>query len=271
MTYDPGLNALVEQLYGSVGKTPDLIDQQGRDYWSTALSSGAKTPADFMASANAVYSTPSSFTTSDYADENIAGLKNLTSRQSTQMSMMPMLPGGGMFGGSSGGGSGGGTNPYLKDIGASIREQSLQDLGQGLNMIRSDVIGTGGFGGSRQGVAEGLAAGRANQGVSSALANLYGTDWTNQQNRDLSRYGMDQGFFTQQRGQDLQQIGLGSQLETQNLQNQWYPITQAANIYGNLGGMTGSTTNTSQQGGGAMGTLGGLLGAGQLSRNLGWW
>lgn len=292
------INPLVEQLYASIGKTPDLIDAEGAAYWENAFASGAKSPADFLASANYVYSQPSSYTESPYAEQNTAGLQNmLTTSQAQQQpkpvaqnqipgvtqamrdyiglapglgsagggqGQMPMLPGGGV-------GGGGGTNPYLKDIGDNIRTQSMQDLGQGLNMIRSGAIGTGGLGGSRQGVAEGLAIGRANQGVSSALANLYGGDWTNQQNRDLQRYGMDQGFYTSQRGQDLAQIGLGSQLETQALQNQWYPITQAANIYGSLSGLNSSTTNTASQGGGAMGALGGLLGTAQIGSNLKWW
>lgn len=179
-------------------------------------------------------------------------------------------------------GGGSTPNPYLSNIADDITRRSQQALGQGLNMLDSSSIGTGGFGGARQGVAQGLATSRSNDALSGNLANLYGTDWTNQQNRDLQKYGIDtnafltnqgqnQNFYTSQRGQDLAQIGLGSQLDTQALQNQWYPIQQYANIVGNLSGQNTSTTNSSQQGGGAQGAIGGLLGATQLGKNLGWW
>lgn len=173
-------------------------------------------------------------------------------------------------------------NPYLDEIAGNITQKSQQALGQSLNMLDSGAIGTGGFGGARQGVAQGLATSRANEGLSGNLANLYGTDYTNSMNRDLQKYGIDtnafltnqgqnQNFYTAQRGQDLAQIGLGSTLDTQALQNQWYPIQQYANIVGNLSGQNTSTTNSTQQGGGALGTLGGLLGAGQLGKSLNWW
>lgn len=179
-------------------------------------------------------------------------------------------------------GGGGGRNPYLTGIADDITRRSQQALGQSFNMMDSSAIGTGGFGGSRQGVAQGLASSRASDALTGNLANLFGTDWTNQQNRDLQKYGIDtnafltnrgqdQSFYTSQRGQDLAQIGLGSQLDTQALQNQWYPISQFANIVGNLSGQNTSTTNSTQTGGGALGTLGGLLGTAQLGTNLKWW
>ena len=173
-------------------------------------------------------------------------------------------------------------NPYLDEIAGNITQKSQQALGQSLNMLDSGAIGTGGFGGARQGVAQGLATSRANEGLSGNLANLYGTDYTNSMNRDLQKYGIDtnafltnqgqnQNFYTAQRGQDLAQIGLGSTLDTQALQNQWYPIQQYANIVGNLSGQNTSTTNSTQQGGGALGALGGLLGTAQIGSNMKWW
>lgn len=173
-------------------------------------------------------------------------------------------------------------NPYLDEIAGNITQKSQQALGQSLNMLDSGAIGTGGFGGARQGVAQGLATSRANEGLSGNLANLYGTDYTNAMNRDLQKYGIDtnafltnqgqnQNFYTAQRGQDLAQIGLGSTLDTQALQNQWYPIQQYANIVGNLSGQNTSTTNSTQQGGGALGALGGLLGTAQIGSNMKWW
>lgn len=180
------------------------------------------------------------------------------------------------------GGGGGGQNPYLSGIADDIARRSQQALGRSFNMMDSGAIGTGNYGGSRQGVAQGLATAGANDALTGNLANLYGTDYTNQQNRDLQKYGIDtnafltnqgqqQGFYTSQRGQDLAQLGLQNQTDTQNLQNSWYPITQYANIIGNLSGQNTSTTNSTQQGGGALGALGGLLGTAQIGSNLKWW
>ena len=294
MAYNP----LIEQLYGSIGKTPDLIDAEGAAYWENAFASGAKSPADFLASANYVYSQPSSYTESPYAEQNTAGLQNrLTTSQAQQQpkpvaqnqipgvtqamrdyiglapglgsagggqGQMPMLPGGGV-------GGGGGQNPYLGQMSDDITRRTGIARDQALQGIRGNAIGVGGLGGSRQGVAEAGVINQSLDNLTGQLANLNFQDYTGQQNRNLQQYGMDQGFYTSQRGQDLAQIGLGSQLETQALQNQWYPITQAANIYGNLGGLNSSTTNTASQGGGAMGALGGLLGTAQIGSNLKWW
>lgn len=162
-------------------------------------------------------------------------------------------------------------NPYLGQISDDITRRTGLARDQALQGIRGNAIGVGGLGGSRQGVAEAGVINQSLDNLTGQLANLNFQDYTGQQNRNLQQYGMDQGFYTSQRGQDLAQIGLGSQLETQALQNQWYPITQAANIYGSLSGLNSSTTNTASQGGGAMGALGGLLGTAQIGSNLKWW
>lgn len=204
------------------------------------------------------------------ADKARAGQGAPAAPQSNQFNTAPTM------------GGGGGQNPYLSGIADDITRRSQQALGRSFNMMDSSAIGTGNFGGSRQGVAQGIATANANDALTGNLANLYGTDYTNQQNRDLQKYGIDtnafltnqgqqQGFYTSQRGQDLAQIGLGSQLDTQAMQNQWYPIQQYANIVGNLSGQNTSTTNSSQQGGGALGALGGLLGTAQIGSNLKWW
>jgi hypothetical protein len=171
-----------------------------------------------------------------------------------------------------GGGSGGyqGSNPYLSGMADEIGRRTQQGLGQAFNGIRSNAIGVGGLGGSRQGVAEGIATRGAMDSLQGNLAGLFGSDWTGQQNRDLSRYQGDQGFYTAQRGQDLQQTGLGAQLWGMGAQADWNPINQAT---GALSPFTGFGTSTSggTQGGGGLGFLGGALGGAQLGKNLGLW
>lgn len=165
----------------------------------------------------------------------------------------------------------GGGNPYLSGAADDITRRFGQLQSQGLQAVRSNAIGNLGLGGSRQGIAEANVINTGTDNLAGQLTGMYGQDWNNSQNRELQRYGMDQGFYTAQRGQDLAQIGLGSQLDTQALQNQWYPLQQYAGIIGNLSGQNTSTTNSSQTGGGAAGAIGGLLGSTQLGRNLGWW
>jgi len=183
----------------------------------------------------------------------------------------PMPPGGGSAGMSTAPSGSYQQNPYLSGIADDITRRIGTARDQGLKAVRSDAIAMGGAGGTGQSFAEADVISRSLDNLGGQLTGLYGQDWNNQQNRDLQRYGMDQGFYTSQRGQDLAQIGLGSQLESQALQNQWYPISQFANIVGNLSGQNTSTTNSSQTGGGALGTLGGLLGTAQLGTNLKWW
>ena len=92
----------------------------------------------------------------------------------------------------------------------------------------------------------------------------------NDQNRALQQYGMDQGFYQGQRSHDLAQAQLGSSLQQSGLQTYWSPMQQASDIFKPYTGF-GSTTQSSQQGGGAMGVAGGLLGGAQLAKNAGWW
>lgn len=188
-----------------------------------------------------------------------------------------------------GGGSGSPwSNPWMTPVANDMGRRTMQGLGQGFNMIRSNSAGVGGLGGSRQGVAEGMAMQGAFDSLQGNLANLYGADWTGQQNRNLTRYGMDQNyslgmgglenqrygmdqnFYTSQRGQDLQQVGLGAQLYGLGQQGPWGSLNNAGSIYGGIGG--GNTNVTiGGQGGGWQGALGGALGGAQLGKNLGWW
>src|SRR5665648_467059 len=78
--------------------------------------------------------------------------------------------------GSSGSSGSSSPNPYLSQMADDMGRRSNQALGQGLQGIRSNSIGVGGMGGSRQGVAEGLAVANAGDSLQGNLANLYGTD-----------------------------------------------------------------------------------------------
>lgn len=144
----------------------------------------------------------------------------------------------------------GAQNPYLAGIAQSIGTQTQQALDQSLNGIQSNSIGVGGLGGSRQGVAQGIAIGQANSGLAGALANMYGQDWAQAQNRDLAKYQSDlQGYYTG-RGQDYSnyanemQNALG--LSAQGLQKYGYDLQNSLGLSGQalqkyLGDLSSST------------------------------
>jgi hypothetical protein len=136
--------------------------------------------------------------------------------------------GGASFGSRAGSGS---SNPYIGGYANAVTNQVTQNLQRNiLPGIASGAMAAGGYGGSRQGVVEANALNDANQGLSNSLSSIYSQDWNQQQGRDLQRYGMDQSynlglgnlglnsqnsqnsFYTAQRGQDLQQAGLGASL-----------------------------------------------------------
>jgi hypothetical protein len=163
-----------------------------------------------------------------------------------------------------------GSNPYLAGMGDEIGRRTQQGLDQAFNSIRSNAVGTGGLGGSRQGVAEGIATRGAMDSLQGNLAGLFGGQYNQDANRDLTRYQADQQFYNGGRALDLQGVQIGGNLVTQGVNGGWLPINQASNIFNTTAGNNVSNTNTSQQGGGWMGAAGGALGGAQLAKNVGW-
>lgn len=147
-------------------------------------------------------------------------------------------------------------NPYLPDAANAVTSQVNNNLmNYQLPGINSGAMAAGGFGGSRQGVAQGLAIGQTNQGLSNSLASMSLNAWDSDQNRatqqamqqaqltqqqkqfemgnQTQRYGMDQNynlgmgglglqdkvsdqnFYNQNRSMDLSQYGLGANLAGQ--------------------------------------------------------
>ena len=159
-------------------------------------------------------------------------------------------------------------NPYLPAIAGDITRRTTDMMNAGIRQARGSAIAAGGFGGSAQGIMEGKAISGAADNLAGQLGGLYGSAWNQDQSRDLQRYAADQGFFTSQRGQDLQQAGLGASLLGQGLGMQWAPLQGASGLYTGYTGF--GNTSTPGQGGGWQGLLGGALGAAQLARNFGW-
>lgn len=179
-------------------------------------------------------------------------------------------------------------NPYLRGMVRDIRGQTNDLLGDWMNQINGNSVSAGTLGGSRQGLAQGTALAKGMDYFSGNVANLMGGLYESEAGRDLQKYGMDQGFYGQQRGQDiglqgqnqnfyqgqrgqdLAQYGLGSGMIQQGLDTQFSPLRNAASVYGPFTGF-GSSTSSSNQGGGWTGALGGGLGVLGLGSQLGWW
>jgi hypothetical protein len=162
-------------------------------------------------------------------------------------------------------------NPYLSSMADEIGRRTQEALGQSFNQIRSNAVGVGGLGGSRQAIAESGAIKGAMDSLQGNLAGLYGNQYNADANRDLSRYGMDQSFWTSQRGQDLTQLGLGSNLYGLGQQSGWDPLQRASGIFNTTAGQNVTQNTSSQQGGGLQGALGGALSGASFGRSMGWW
>jgi len=222
--------------------------------------------------------------------------------------------GGGYLGGSlgftssygGGGSSGYQQNPYLRDQMSALTGQYQQQFLQNtMPQIRGGYQASGQYGGSRQGIAEGVAAGNASTGLASALAQLqagtYQTDTNNalQQQQINNNYGLglgqlaltnqgqNQNFYTSQRGQDLQQYGLGATLAGQGITGQQsigqgqYALgntfqnapAQAISQYNSMitpyTGYGQSNTTSGNYGGGTTGALGGALVGANIASKVG--
>jgi hypothetical protein len=167
-------------------------------------------------------------------------------------------------------GYGGQSNPWMSATANEIGRRTQEGLGQAFSQIRSNAVGVGGLGGSRQGIAESNAIKGAMDSMQGQLAGLYGTDWSNAQNRGLTQRSQDMGYDISRRGQDLTQIGLGADLYNRGAQGPWGSLQNANNIFNATAKENYTTTANEQQGGGALGALGGLLSGATFANNQGW-
>jgi hypothetical protein len=194
----------------------------------------------------------------------------------------------------------------LKNYGDALTKQSTQNFTQSvMPQLRSGAQAAGQYGGSRQGIAEGVAAGNASTGLGANLASLYSQGYGANVNAGLQQQSLDnnynlglgglansnqaqnQNFYTQNRSLDQSGLSLGNQLYNSgvngqlNLGNAQYnagniyqnaPLTTLQN-YGNTispyTGLNSSQVNTGSSGGGATGTLGGILAGLGITKNLG--
>ena len=206
-------------------------------------------------------------------------------------------PGSGSYGGGSGSSSSGmGSNPYLQQQANALTGTMTDNWRRNVQpQLASGAQLAGGYGGSRQGVIEANSANDLNQGIGSALANLYSSGYNADRSYDLGlrnnelgwgnlglgysnldrninndnlgwqMQGAQFGLSLQDRLMNNNQIGLatGTQIND-NAWNNWNRFSNAAN---SLGNGYGTTTNTTPGN-----VIGGVLGGAQLGGRIGnWW
>jgi hypothetical protein len=163
------------------------------------------------------------------------------------------------------------SNPALQQtINAAVRPitESYTDPGGVMSQIRSGATGAGQFGSSRQGIAEGVAAGRYADAVGDASSRIA----TEGYGRGLDTFSRTLAFAPQamQAGMTPANIlsGIGSQNEMQAQQLEdylsnsrmweynapWLPLQNYANIV--FGNATPTTTTSTDQNPGTLSTLG---------------
>lgn len=151
------------------------------------------------------------------------------------------------------------SNPYLQSaIGAATRPlvEQFQGPGGALSSIRQGAQAAGGYGGSRQGIAEGIAAkalmGKVGDITSTMSSSAY------DRGRDLQMQAIkNQGMLTMMSQLPGQTVGqIGTQLDASRQQQfnydankaqyesqaQWEPLQNLANLI--YGGSNGTTTST---------------------------
>ena len=187
-----------------------------------------------------------------------AGLGDSTNTQNVVNNKQPyQMGGGGSPGGSAGGGGGsygGGTtggsasssggsmsfnptmNPYLQQMGDMMAGTMTNNWQRKVQpQIASQSIAAGGYGGSRQGVAEANSANDLNMGIGSALANLYGQGYGQGLNYDLGQQNLGLGYANLDR--NINNDNLNWQMQGANFGLNMYDRLQQAN---QLGLQTGS-------------------------------
>lgn len=144
-------------------------------------------------------------------------------------------------------------NPYLQQQANALTANLTRNLNENVMPgIRSEALASGQYGGSRQGIAEGLAASRLNQDIAPAVTNLFGGAYENAQNRKFGTASQlnDQAFQNAtnnaNRNINTQQFNanLGLQNNSQLMQKNQANLanrTQGVNLYNTANGMQDDT------------------------------
>jgi hypothetical protein len=164
-------------------------------------------------------------------------------------------------------------NPHMLAMGNEITRNVNDNLQRNIMPgIRGNAMASGTVGGSRQGVAEGLATGESMKGLAGALANLYGGQFNQDRGyglqsdaldfgihrgnlQDMRQGQQDQvGFLGQMANWNQQGIGAATQVRDQPFAD-WQRFVQPASQMAGLGGQTSQQL----QGNPWLGAMGGYM------------
>lgn len=155
------------------------------------------------------------------------------------------------------------SNPYLKQAGDAVANTTMDALTrQALPAIRSGASAANGpyaGGSSREGIAQGLATGEATDNIAGQLSQMYNTSYQNGlgtmlnanqlvpsiQAAQLFGPQVQSAVGGQQRGMEQAQLDASNQT---NLLQQLFPLLQAQQLFGLIGGMPGGSTQTTSTG-----------------------
>lgn len=183
-------------------------------------------------------------------------------------------------------------NPYLQSaMGAAVKPitQAYTDPGGVFSQIRTGAQNAGQYGGSRQGIAEGIAGREYLQTVGDVTGKMASENYQNAQKAGAQALALAPQTWNLGTNPALTLSGVGQQKEIMaqsledyemqkrmwDINSQWTPLQNYANIV--FGGSSPGTTTTStgtplaQQRSGGMGALGGALSGAAMGSTFGPW
>jgi hypothetical protein len=130
-------------------------------------------------------------------------------------------------------------NPFIQQQQKAITDTATRNLLENvMPNIGSEANYAGGYGGSRQGVAQALAMSRMNQDLAPALTGLASNAWESSQNRALNSAQSAGTYGLNNQAQQAGLLGTGANLQANGA---WNPIQNATNV---MRGLPGNTSQT---------------------------
>lgn len=238
---------------------------------------------DIYAQTGGLYGSGMGYT--PYSGPRVAGLSDIqrqgmeTGYQNILSGNTPAQAAGGMLNKTLQGDYLGGANPYLDQVFATSAQNVTDQFNRNiLPSIKTAGVQSGMYDSSRQGIAEGLAAGEAQKNLAQLSANIYAPAYESERGRQIQAAMLAPSLSNW----DAQQLmGLGgieqdmTQRELDAMQQYWNEYQQApwsrlgsytTNVMGM--GTPGGTTSTTQEGAGGFSPTG-MLGGAALGAGIG--
>jgi len=238
---------------------------------------------DIYAQTGGLYGSGMGYT--PYSGPRVAGLSDIqrqgmeTGYQNILSGNTPAQAAGGMLNKTLQGDYLGGANPYLDQVFATSAQNVTDQFNRNiLPSIKTAGVQSGMYDSSRQGIAEGLAAGEAQKNLAQLSANIYAPAYESERSRQIQAATLAPSLSNW----DAQQLmGLGGieqdmmQRELDAMQQYWNEYQQApwsrlgsytTNVMGM--GTPGGTTSTTQAGAGGFSPTG-MLGGAALGAGIG--